>query len=96
MVTRLTAQLENVLDSANTRQMKQLRQSLTDKLQVLSKLDDELIKLVRDEQLEEVEQADLIRERTTLALISLEDGLESLQLQKTLRKAASPTGYCHI
>ena len=92
-VTRLTAQLENVLESGNARQMKQLRQSLTDKLQVLSKLDDKLIELVRDERLEEeVEQADLIRERTTLALISLEDGLESLQSQNTLRKAASPTG----
>ena len=31
-VTRLTAQLENVLDSADARKMKQLRQSLTDKL----------------------------------------------------------------
>lgn len=92
-VTRLTAQLENVLDSADARKMKQLRQSLTDKLKVLSKLEDELIELVRDEQLEEeVEQADLIREQTTLTLISLEDGLESLQLQKTPRQAASPSG----
>ena len=39
-----------------------------------------------------MEQADLIREQTTLTLISLEDGLESLQLQKTPRQAASPSG----
>lgn len=72
--------------------MKQLKQSLTDKLQVLSKLDEELIDLVRDEQLEqEVEQADLIRERISLAIISLDDRLESLQLQKMERETTSPS-----
>ena len=91
--TRLTAQLEHILDSGDTRQMKQLRQSLTDKLQVLTKLDGELVELVQDDQLEEeVEQADLVRERITLALISLDDGLEILQSRKTTpREIASPS-----
>ena len=91
--TRLTTQLEHILDSGDTRQMKQLRQSLTDKLQVLTKLDGELIELVQDDQLEEeVEQVDLVRERITLALINLNDGLEILQLRKTTpRETASPS-----
>ena len=91
-VTRLTSQLEHVLDSGDARQMKQLKQSLTDKLHVLSKLDDKLIDLVPDEQLEEeVQQADLIKERITLAIISLDDGLEFLLSQRTPRETTSPS-----
>ena len=52
-VTRLTSQLEHILDSGDAHQMKQLKPSSTDKVHVLSKLDDELIELETDEQLEE-------------------------------------------
>ena len=69
--------------------MKQLKQSLTDKLHVLSTIDEELISLVSDEQLEEeVEQADLIQARISFALISLDDHLESLLLKRTSREAS--------
>ena len=78
-VTRLISQLEEAMESDDARRLKQLKQSLTDKTSVLAKLDDELIGLVEEEQLEaEVEQADLIRERIGLAIISIEDALEGL------------------
>ena len=66
----VTSQLEHVLDSGDALQMKQLRQSLTDKLCVLSKLDDELIDLPPAEQLEEeVQQEDLIKEELASLLL---------------------------
>ena len=75
-VTRLISQLEEAIESDDARQLKQLKQSLTNKASVLVKLDDELIE---EEQLEtKVEQADLIRERIGLAIISIEDALEAL------------------
>ena len=78
-VTRLISQLEEAMESDDARRLKQLKQSLTDKTSVLVKLDDELIGLVEEEQLEaEVEQADLIRERIGLAIISIEDALKAL------------------
>ena len=51
-LTRLMGQLEEALGSDNTRRLKQLRQSLTDKVSLLTRLDDELLKLVGEEQLE--------------------------------------------
>ena len=43
------------------------------------RLDDEIIALIEDEQLEaEVEQADLIRGKVNLAVISIDDTLETL------------------
>lgn len=78
-VARLT---EHILNPGDTCQMKQLLQSLMDKLQILSRLDDNLIEL-RDKQLEEeVKRADLITERITFVLISLDDGLSPLQSPK--------------
>ena len=91
-VTRLTDKLDEILISGDARRLRQLKQSLTDKQQVLSKLDDELIELVNDEHLEEeVEAADLIRERIGLAIISLDNALESLSTWRTPREAASPS-----
>ena len=88
-VTRLTAPLEDILSSGDSRRMKQLKQSLTNRLHVLSTIDKELISLVSDEQLEEeVEQADLIRERISFALISLDDHFDSLLLKRTSREAS--------
>ena len=91
-VTRLTDKLDEILISGDARRLRQLKQSLTDKQHVLSKLDDELIELVNDEHLEEeVEAADLIRERIGLAIISLDDALESLSTRRTPREASSPS-----
>ena len=88
-MTRLTAKLDETLISGDARQLRQLKQSLTDKQHVLSKLDDELIELVNDEHLEEeVEAADLIRERIGL---SLDDELETLSARRTPREALSPS-----
>jgi len=52
-VTRIIGQVEEAIASADTCRLKQLRQSLSDKSSVLSKLDDELIELVEEEELEE-------------------------------------------
>ena len=73
-VTRLIGQVDEAIDSKDVRRMRQLKQSLTDKSNVLAKLDDELIELVGEEELEtEVEQADLIREKICFAVVSIED-----------------------
>ena len=91
-MTRLTDKLDEILISGDARRLRQLKQSLTDKQHVLSKLDEELIELVNDEHLEEeVEAADLIRERIGLAIISLDDALESLSTWRTPREASSPS-----
>ena len=67
-VTRLLGQLDEALESADVRRLRQLKQSLIDKLDILSKLDDELIQLVEEEQLDtEVEQADLIKQGVVTA-----------------------------
>ena len=82
--TREEYELVAALGSTDTRRLKQLKQSLTEKLSVLSALDDEIIALIEDEQLEaeveqaEVEQADLIRGKVNLAVISIDDTLETL------------------
>ena len=80
-VTRIISQVEEAIASADVCRLKQLRRSLSDKLSVLSKLDDELIKLVKEEELEaEVEQADLIGKKISLAVISIEDTLRDLTI----------------
>ena len=62
------------------RRLKQLKQSLTNKLTVLATLDDELIGLVEDDDLEaEVEQADETREKIDLAILTIEDALADYQ-----------------
>ena len=78
-VTRLLGQVDEMLASTDVCRLKQLKQSLIDKLSVLSKLDDELIELVEEDQLEaEVEQADLIKEKVEFAVISIEDVIGDL------------------
>ena len=66
-VTRLIGQFDEALGSADARRLKKLKQSFTGKLSILSRLDNELIELVEEEQLEtEMEQAHLIEERLAL------------------------------
>ena len=56
-----------------------LRQSLSSKQDTLSKRDDEMIELVMEEELEqEVEQADVIKEMISLALMSIDETLEAI------------------
>ena len=55
---------------------------MSSKLDVLSKLDDEMIEVVNAEELEEeVEQADLIKEKVSLAMISIDEALEAIMKQ---------------
>ena len=80
-VTGIISQVEEAIASADACRLKQLRQSLSDKSSVLSKLDDELIELVEEEELEaEVEQADLIGKKISLTVINIEDTLRALTI----------------
>ena len=74
--TRFMNQIDVAIESKNTCQLKQLKQSLTDKLSVLMKLHDELIELVEESDLEaEVEQAGETRQRIGLGILNIEDAL---------------------
>ena len=79
-VTRIVDQVYEVLqadDSFNIPRLKQQRMTLSGKLDVLSKLDDELIESIDEEELdEEVEQADKVREKIILAMIDIDHALE--------------------
>ncbi len=93
-VTKMIGRLNDALGSSDVCRLKQLKQSLTDKLSVLSKLDDELIELVGEEQLEaEVEQADLIREDISLAVISIDDALNALVAPTRRTKRGTRKGH---
>ncbi len=88
-VTRLINQLEDSLTSA---QLKQLKQSLLGKLDILSKLDGELLLHVEEEQLEnEIEHADRVREKAELAIIHIEEELTKLARPiKSKRRSRTP------
>ena len=66
-VTRIVDQVYEVLraeDGLSVPKLKQQKLTLSGKLDVLSKLDDELIELIHEEEMdEEVEQADKVREK---------------------------------
>ena len=77
-VTRLVVQLEEALGGKDTHRLRQLRQSLTDKSDILVRLDNELLELVKEEELEaEVEQADQIKEKISLSIIHIDDALKA-------------------
>ena len=73
-MTRIIGQASESLESGDTLSVPRLRQQkslLSEKLYVLSKLDDELIEMVAEEELDhEVEQADIIKERIGLCIMS--------------------------
>ncbi len=73
------AQIDEATSYGDMLKLRQLKQSLTNKLNVLAGLDDEVLELTEETELEgEVEQADLIRERIDFAILSLDDTLASL------------------
>ena len=79
-VTRIVGQLDNTLKSADMRKLKQLKHSLAKKSSILARLNEEMIEATEEEQLEaEIEQADLIREKISLAVISIEETLEAIK-----------------
>ena len=81
--TRFIGQIEAAMDSEDALKLRHIKKSLANKLDVLAKMDDEMLELVDETELEsEVEQADEIREKMELAILKIEDNLQSLGLQK--------------
>lgn len=73
-MTRLINQMSDVSLSADIGRQKLLKQALVNKIDVLSRLDEELLLTVAEEELDsEVEQADLAKERAELAVIELSE-----------------------
>ena len=76
MISQVTKNLE-AEDGPDVSQLRQQKLLLSEKLDILSKLDEELIDMVKEDDLDtEVEQADLIRERIRMCLITIDDVLE--------------------
>ena len=92
-VTRLLGQIDETISASDLPRLKQLKQALNGKIEVLSKLDDELIELVEEDQLEaEVEQADLIREKINYAFITIDDAITALMATpRSVRENLSPS-----
>ena len=89
-VTRLVSQSDEARGSTDVGRLKQLKQSLRSKMEILSVLDEQILELVEDDQVEsEVEQADLVREKSELAIISIEETLSKL-IKKPKSKTRSP------
>ena len=73
-VTRMIDQVQEMLSSEeglNAAKLKQRKQALQAKTELLNKLDEEIVMVPEDGLDEEVEQADLVRERIELAIIDL-------------------------
>lgn len=77
--TRFINQVDDTVESRDGRRLRQLKQSLSNKLTVLSKLDDEVF-----EEDAEVEQADGIREKIELAILTIEDALQARQTSEDI------------
>ena len=87
--TRLLSHVEETIASADVNRLKQLKRSLKSKLDILSKLD-ELLELVEKDKLDaRVEQGDPIKEKMTLAVISINDAIDGL-MTPTRRKSHTP------
>ena len=75
-VTRLLNNLRSALHMADVPKLKQMMGTLREKMDILAKLDGEILELVNSEDLEEeIEQADVIREDISFAVISIEETL---------------------
>ena len=76
-VTRIVGQVYESLESGDALSVPRLRQQkslLSGKLDILSKLGDELIEMVTEDELDhEVEQADIIKERIGLCIMDIDD-----------------------
>ena len=76
-MTRIVGQVYESLESGDALSVPRLRQQkslLSGKLDILSKLGDELIEMVTEDELDyEVEQADIIKERIGLCIMDIDD-----------------------
>ena len=88
-VTRIISQVYESLESGEALNLPRLRQQklqLSGKLDVLSKLDDELIEMVAEDELDvEVEQADVIKEKIGLCIMDIDQALERPKTADTSR-----------
>ena len=89
-MTRILNRLRDTLDTAEATKLKQMKQSLVEKGNLLTKLDGEIIEEVEEDYLEsEIEQADMIKEDISFAIISIEEALKA-------KEAPPPvSGRCH-
>lgn len=94
-VTRLINQLGEVLPSADVNKLKQVRQSLLTKMELLSRMDDEILTMVEEDQVEdEVELADLVREKAELAIVSIDEALVALPKKSKPKKKYKKRSSC--
>ena len=88
-VTRMVDQVQEMLSSEeglNVAKLKQKRRALQTKTELLNKLDEEIVEMVPEDGLEEeVEQADIVRERIELAIIDLDSALDGIPAQPRRR-----------
>ena len=79
-VTRIIGQVKENLetvDGPNLAKLRQQKLSLSGKVGVLCKLDEELLDMIKEDELEhEVEQADVIQERISLCVIDIDQALK--------------------
>ena len=84
--TKFINQVDPAIEAMNTPKLKQLKKSLADKASVLAKLDEEILSYSEESEIEaEIEQADSIQERISLAIIKLEEVLEAITAITTSR-----------
>ena len=98
-VTRIVGQVYESLESGDALSVPRLRQQkslLSGKLDILSKLGDELIEMVTEDELDhEVEQADIIKERIGLCIMDIDEALERASSQVVTGPAATGGGSSH-
>ena len=78
--TKAVNQLESVIECRDNRRLRQARQTLTEKIALLTRLDAEILDLTDESGMEaEVIHADEVKSKLTLALIDIDDALGSDQ-----------------
>ena len=83
--TKSVNQIEDAVKSSDVRRLRQLKLFLSDKLAVLSKRDEEVLALMEDDNLDaEVEQADMNREKIDLAILTIEDTLQTCRTSEKM------------
>ena len=89
-VTRIVGQVYESLESGEALNLSRLRQQkslLSGKLDVLLKLDDELIEMVAEDN--EVERADIIKEKIGLCIMDIDQALERASSPHTVTDSAA-------
>ena len=75
----------------NIAKLWQQRQSIEGKVQILAKLDEEILDLVEEDGLEaEIEQADIVKEKLTLCIIDIDQAIELAEARRTGTDTPTP------